>query len=91
MEQQKRLHAKAYTSWTEEDEQILTSYFHRGLSTKEIAELMNRNIGGISSRIKKLGLEKPATRMSETARKTYELFAKGLNLIQNLKFLFLIK
>ena len=79
MEQQKRLHAKAYTSWTEEDEQILTSYFHQSLSTKEIAELMNRNSGGISSRIKKLGLERPATKMSETARKTYELLSTGLN------------
>ena len=79
MEVQKQLHAKAYAPWTEEDEQILTSYFHRGLSIKEIAELMNRNIGGISSRIKKLGLERPATKMSETARKTYELLATGLN------------
>lgn len=79
MEQQKQLHAKAYAPWTEEDEQILISYFHRGLSTKEIAELMNRNSGGISSHIKKLGLEKPATKISETARKTYELLATGLN------------
>ena len=79
MEQQKQIHAKAYAPWTEEDEQILTSYFHRGLSTKEIAELMNRNSGGISSRIKKLGLEKPATKLSETARKTYELLAARLN------------
>lgn len=79
METQKQLHAKAYAPWTKEEEQILSSYFHRGLSIKEIAELMNRNSGGISSRIKKLGLEKPVTKMSETARKTYELLATGLN------------
>ena len=79
METQKQLHAKAYAPWSKEEEQILTSYFHRGLSTKEIAELMNRNSGGISSRIKKLGLEKPVTKMSETARKTYELLGTGLN------------
>jgi len=79
MEQQKQLHAKAYAPWTEEDEHILTSYFHRGFSIKEIAKLMNRNSGGISSRIKKLGLKKTATRISETARKTYELLTTGLN------------
>lgn len=41
--------------------------------------MMNRNSGGISSRIKKLGLVKPVTKMSETVRKTYELLVKGVN------------
>ena len=79
MEQQKQLHTKAYTPWTKEDEQLLTSFFRQGLSTKEIAERMNRNRGGISSRIKKLGLERPESNLSDTARKTFELLSVGLN------------
>lgn len=56
MEQQKQLHANAYSHWDDEEDKKLTEYYRQGLSTSEIASLMNRNIGGISSRIKKLGL-----------------------------------
>ena len=56
MEQQKRLHANAYAHWDEEEDNKLTEYYRQGLSTSEIASLMNRNTGGITSRIKKLGL-----------------------------------
>ena len=56
MEQQKQLHANAYAHWDDEEDKKLTEYYRQGLSASEIASLMNRNTGGISSRIKKLGL-----------------------------------
>ena len=56
MEQQKQLHASAYAHWDDEEDKKLTEYYKQGLSASEIASLMNRNTGGISSRIKKLGL-----------------------------------
>ena len=58
MEKQKQLHANAYAKWDDEEDRKLTNYFNQGLSTSQIASLMNRNTGGISSRIKKLGLER---------------------------------
>lgn len=58
MERQKQLHANAYAKWDDEEDRKLTDYFNQGLSTSEIASLMNRNTGGISARIKKLGLIK---------------------------------
>ena len=56
MERQKQLHANAYAHWDEEEDKKLTEYYRQGRSTSEIASLMNRNTGGISSRINKLGL-----------------------------------
>ncbi len=56
MEKQKQLHANAYAKWDDEEDKKLADYYRQGLSTSEIASLMNRNTGGISSRIKKLGL-----------------------------------
>ena len=44
----------------------LIEYYKQGLSISEIASLMKRNTGGISSRIKKLGLrEQDNIEMSE--------------------------
>ena len=56
MEKQKLLHSNAYAKWDDEEDKKLANYYRQGLSTSEIASLMNRNTGGISSRIKKLGL-----------------------------------
>lgn len=90
MEQQKQLHAKAYAPWTEEDDKILASYYNKGLSREEIAKRMDRNEGGIVSRIKKLRLErlmsmtyhistKEVSGLPKTIQKTLELLAAGLN------------
>lgn len=90
MEQQKQLHAKAYAPWTEEEDKTLESYFNQGLSTKEIAKRMDRNEGGIVSRVKKLGLERlnvttyhisseQVSGLPKTIQKTFELLAAGLN------------
>ena len=56
MKQQKQLHANAYAHWDDEEDKKLAEYYRQGLSMSEIASLMSRNRGGISSRIKKLGL-----------------------------------
>ena len=90
MEQQKQLHAKAYAPWTEEEDKILASHYNKDLSTEEIAKRMNRNEGGIESRIKKLGLEKlkltayhisieHAIGLPKTIQKTLGLLSAGLN------------
>lgn len=55
MERQKKEFANAYAPWTEEDEQKLISLFEQGKSLSEIALSMERNRGGIISRLKKLG------------------------------------
>ena len=46
MKQQKQLHANAYSHWEDEEDKKLTEYYRQGLSTSEIASLMNRNKGG---------------------------------------------
>ena len=58
MEQQKQLHANAYASWTEEDDNQLREYIKEGRSIKEIASLMERNNGAILSRTKKLEISR---------------------------------
>ena len=70
MEQQKRLHANAYAHWDDEEDKKLIEYYRQGLSTSEIASLMNRNTGGISSRVKKLGLRAGDKTLSTTADAT---------------------
>ena len=70
MEQQKQLHANAYAHWDDEEDKKLTEYYRQGLSTSEIASLMNRNTGGISSRIKRLGLRNGDKTLSTTADST---------------------
>ncbi len=90
MEQQKQLHAKAYAPWTEEEDKILASFFSQGLSVEDIAKRMDRNEGGIVSRIKKLELErlsatayeissKQVSGLPKTIQKTLELLAAGLS------------
>ncbi len=56
MEVQKQLHANAYSKWDEEEEKKLVEYYSQGKSVTEIAAIMQRNEGGISSRINKMGL-----------------------------------
>ena len=75
MEQQKQLHANAYAHWDDDEDKKLTEYYRQGLSTSEIASLMNRNTGGISSRIKKLGLrddDKPVNLTADSTAKKEE-------------------
>ena len=76
MEQQKRLHANAYVRWNELEDNMLRTLYCQGLSTEEIAKLMERNVGGIASRIKKLELEK--TVIADTIKKTFDYLSTGL-------------
>ena len=73
MEKQKQLHANAYARWDDEEDKELKGYYRQGLSISEIASLMNRNIGGIKSRMKKLGLmddsDSTSVVFSSTAKK----------------------
>ena len=50
------MHPQAYAKWTVEEKERLKRFYQEGKSIKEIAFLMNRNEGGIRSRLRKLGL-----------------------------------
>ena len=50
------MHPQAYAKWTVEEEERLKRFYQEGKGIKEIAFLMNRNEGGIRSRLRKLGL-----------------------------------
>lgn len=50
-------HPTAYAPWTSDQDERLRELVEQGLSTKDIAELMGRQPGGISSRIRKLHLD----------------------------------
>lgn len=49
--------AKAYTPWTEADDEELTLLYCNGKNTTEISAKMERNKGAINSRIRKLELK----------------------------------
>lgn len=56
-EEIRKKNEQAYMPWTQEDDNKLEMLFCEGKSTKELAELFQRNEGAISSRIKKLELK----------------------------------
>ena len=58
MEQQKAEHPNAYSKWTEVEDKALINYCQEGKSVDEIARLLKRNTGAITSRMKKLGIIK---------------------------------
>ena len=46
----------AYEKWSSEQDEILKEYFEKGFSVNEMANKLQRKLGAIRSRIKKLGL-----------------------------------
>ena len=50
------LQGNAYLPWEKEADEYLTSLYKEGKSIKELAEIFERQKGGIRSRLKKLGL-----------------------------------
>ena len=56
MQEQKEKYENAYKPWTEYDDMRLKEYHSKGYCTSEIAKLLDRNEGAITSRLKKLGL-----------------------------------
>ncbi|MNX64308.1 ATP-dependent DNA helicase RecQ [compost metagenome] len=56
---EKRLeNSEAYKKWSSEEDSNLVHFFYQGKKVKEIALLLGRNDGAISSRLKKLELKK---------------------------------
>lgn len=49
-------HPNAYRPWTPKEEEKLKELHAQGKGVNEIAELLNRGVGGISARLKRLGL-----------------------------------
>ena len=55
MDKQKRLHANAYSPWSNEEESTLSFLYRQGKTVKELAIILQRNEGSIRSRLRKLG------------------------------------
>jgi DNA-directed RNA polymerase specialized sigma24 family protein len=55
-------HAQAYVKWDEVQDEELGRLYRAGHSVEEIARLMERQPGGIRSRLAKLGLGGPGIR-----------------------------
>lgn len=55
MQEQKALYPNAYKPWSEDDDELLTKQYKEGASIKELMSLFQRNRGGITSRLRKLG------------------------------------
>ena len=53
---QKQLYAKAYARWTEEEDSLLRSLFQNCMGLKEIAAKLERNVGAVRARLRKMGL-----------------------------------
>jgi hypothetical protein len=53
----RKTYSQAYKPWGQEDDEFLTQMFKGGKSPKEIAVMMDRQIGAIDSRLRKLGLK----------------------------------
>ena len=58
MEQQKAKYENAYNKWTDDEDNALKKYCQEGKSVDEIAGLLKRNVGAITSRKKKLNIAK---------------------------------
>ena len=56
IEKIRKIYSRAYEKWTREEESWLKNYVAEGLTIKEIAEILERQPGAISSRIAKLNL-----------------------------------
>lgn len=46
----------AFHPWSKEDEELLATLFNEGQSMEELSKALQRNLGGIQVRLKKLGL-----------------------------------
>ena len=58
LEKIREKHPAAYKKWTADEEASLVSGFQSGKSVEALAEMLGRRVGGIQSRLKKLGLIK---------------------------------
>lgn len=72
MLQQKLEYKNAYAKWTSTEEQQVKDCIAAGMSVEKIAQLMERNIGAISSRIQKMGLTNSETQTSQQQQLWFE-------------------
>lgn len=56
LETVRKKHKQAYKKWTAEEEKRLRALFEENIPMESIAETLGRQIGGVQSRLKKLGL-----------------------------------
>ena len=56
MQEQKALYTNVYKPWSEADDALLTKLYKEETSIEELMSLFQRNRGGITSRIRKLGI-----------------------------------
>lgn len=57
LETLRKTHGQAYRPWTSEEEERLTLLWHQGERVPAIALKLGRQVGGVRSRLKKLGLK----------------------------------
>lgn len=69
IERTKSRYPKAFTRWTDEEQDLLAREFQAGNSVKALSELLNRQPGAIRIRLEKLGLLVP----DDTRRKRFPL------------------
>ena len=55
MQEQKALYTNSYKPWSTDDDALLTKLYMEGTSIEELMSLFQRNRGGITSRLRKLG------------------------------------
>ena len=58
MQEQKALYSNAYKPWSKDDDAKVTKLYKAGTSVEELMTLFQRNSGGITSRLRKLGMTK---------------------------------
>ena len=56
MEQLRSVYPNAYKPWSKEDDMLLAKLFCEGKTVKELMTIFQRNRGGITSKLHKLGL-----------------------------------
>ncbi len=53
----RKKHPRAYMPWDQEEKDTLERGFNQGQSVRELAELLQRQVGGIRSQLQKMGLQ----------------------------------
>ena len=59
VEEIRKDHPNAYAKWTSEEDELLISRFKMGTDIHDLAAIHHRKVGGIRSRLQKLGLVQP--------------------------------
>jgi DNA helicase IV len=83
-------HPSAYSPWTPKEEKRLKDFFDQGVSINNISKILNRNVGGIRARLKKLGgvkLDNEKTSFNKSLKDKEEIILtpEGEKLFENLR------